>query len=230
MRQRIFRWFVLLVMASIMSTAATMAENPFKMLRDRHKASFQFGYTNKQMISDHGVGGVVHESILGKNNGFTHGAQVGLNLYLLRRNGMGIHTGAFFNAFLATANEGDATLRGYKRFMETEAYVPAHLMYRFSLVRRFSLSVYAGVGLNYGIFGSFTNKDEMPWKNRNEVMKYDKPGWPNRFGMQTELGASLRMGTMELNVLYGIGITDHKYYAVNKTRQNRITIGVAKPF
>lgn len=207
------------------------AFNPLGLLRDKHKMSVQLGYTNKQMVTDRGAlsGGVVHENMLGNPNAYLHGVQAGWNLYLLQKLGFGVHTGVSLNVFYTGGDATDPSMHGYKRFMETEAYVPAHLMYRFSLIRKLSVGVYAGVGMNYGLFGSFTSSGA-PWKDRNEVLKYGQTGWPERFGTQGEVGASLRMGTMELNVLYGVGLTNHSYYPGANTRQNRITVTIAKPF
>lgn len=202
---------------------------PWQREYDACPVGFSMGYVTKQWVTK-GEGEMYKENVWGEENKKLHGLQIGLHFQPCFSWGLGLYTGLFYEYYMSWSDEMKDN--GYMdKFQEHCAYVPVHVYYRLPFAKKFALSVHGGVGMDCGIYASFSSTED---DNVEPVTDYyGEEGWPNRFNLSAEVGVGLRMGPVQLKGQYSKGLTDHKFYTDlgdYKTIQKKLSFSISWVF
>ncbi|MCR5312606.1 MAG: hypothetical protein K6E54_02960 [Bacteroidaceae bacterium] len=190
------------------------------------------GYVNKEWVTDFG-NHTIHENFWGERNKRLHGMQLGFSYQPVWKMGIGLQTGVYYEAYISESDYVDD--RGYDDFVEHCFYIPVHAMFRVPLMDdNISLAVFGGLGFNYAVTGVFYDNydyyddyyDEWHRDSYTEYQEYGNDKWPRRFNLQAELGAKLRIKSVEMSFTYSRGLNNHNLYDGHKTRQDKLAISV----
>lgn len=187
---------------------------------------FSAGYVSKQMVSK-------GEGIKYKENGIwpdgedssLHGMQFGLHFQPALSFGLGFYTGLFYELYVSWNDDYD-----YNEFMEHCIYLPIHAYYRIPFADKVALSMHGGLGLNYSVYGAFSDEDD-DYEEYTDF--YGEEGYPKRFNLAAEVGVNFRIGSIQLNAQYAKGLNNHKSYeSVGdfKTTINKLTLSISYVF
>lgn len=164
--------------------------------------------------------------------------------------GLGVYTGVFYEYYYSKASkekvftkdfeseEYGVVTNKYNFFSEHSIYMPLHLYYRIPFSRTWALKLHGGVGMDWGVYTSFTNNNDrhaQPIEDYYKETHYSAEGarYPKRINFSLEGAISLRMENIMLNFQYSRGMTDHKLYSdpdVLWTKMNKTTIGLSYVF
>lgn len=162
--------------------------------------------------------------------------------------GLGIYTGIFYEFYYAKAasdqvfqktfstEEYGEVVNAYDFFNEHSFYVPLHAYYRIPLGRKVALKLHGGLGMDCGIFASFSNRDEYevePIEKYYGEDSYSAPGgvYPKRLNFSAEAAGSLRFWNLMLNFQYSWGLTDHQLFdGAESSKMNKMAIGLSYVF
>ena len=117
---------------------------------------FTVGYVSKDWRTNIG-GHVIHENLWGEENKRMHGVQLGFNYQPCLPFGLGLHTGLFYEFYYSVSK----TIKdyGFDDFGEHSLYLPLHGMYRFPLAKKMSFSVFGGAGINWAVYGKYSDAE-----------------------------------------------------------------------
>lgn len=217
------------------------------LFRGKHDdviCALSIGYVNKYWSTDFGSY-TWRENFWGEEGKRLHGVQIGLTVQPCLPMGLGIHSGLFYEGYFSVSNK--VKEMGWDNFTESSLYLPLHAMYRIPFSYKSSLTVYGGLGFNWAIHGEYTDDDdyydylddyyEYYHERPHLTQEYGREGWPRRFNVSTELGATLRIQNVICSFTYSHGMTNHRFYSNHiytedghakpfKTVQNKIGISV----
>lgn len=183
-----------------------------------------FGYVSKQWVST-GGGAKFKENIWGDENKSMHGFQTGVYFTPTLQFGLGLYTGLFYELYFSSTDNSDWD--PYTSFMEHSLYLPIHAYYRLRIAEKAHIAVHGGFGMDYAVYGSFTDPDS----EYDDITDfYGDEMFPKRFNLSAEIGFELRIKNFGINATLSKGMTDHEFYDGAKTKQNKMNIGVAYMF
>ncbi len=234
---------LMLVMSILICNRTYAQTNLFNGLHEDVKWAFTLGYVSKDWRTNIN-GTVIHENLWGEEDKRMHGIQIGFNYQPCFKFGLGVHTGLFYEFYLSVSK----TIKdyGFSDFGEHSLYIPLHGMYRLPITRKMSFNVFGGVGLNYALYGKYSDaehringasnalmlilgspeymtipKDE--WSS-NRYLHYGNGEWPKHFNLQWEVGGALRYKRWQLGFTYSFGASNHHFYQGYLTRQDKLNI------
>lgn len=197
--------------------------------REYQSAPFGFtvGYVQKQLSTD-------DEGYKVKENGVWYngedkwlsGVQVGFRVQPCFSWGLGLYTGLYYEYYFSS--NGDPYGDEYSDFEEHCIYLPAHVLFRLPFAEKVALQVHGGLGFNYSVSGRYY---EDGYDDYSDF--YGEDGCPKRFNMTLEVGVGFRVGPVQINAQYGLGLTDHESYASvgdYSTKQNKMTLSASWVF
>lgn len=164
--------------------------------------------------------------------------------------GLGIYTGVFYEYYYSKASKDDIFTKTFETeefgvvkneydfFSEHSIYIPLHLYYRIPFSKKWALKLHGGLGMDYGVYTSFTSRDNehaQPLEDYYEEDSYsaENTQYPKRINFSIEGAVSLRMGNIMLNFQYSQGITDHELYNnpdISWVKMNKKTFGLSYVF
>lgn len=218
-----------------------LVATPASAQHDDYNNSFSIGYINKDWVTDFS-GESYHENLFGEEGKRLHGVQLGYRYTTCLPVGLGLQTGLSYEWCMSYSDK--VKDNGFDRFNEHSLHLPIHALYRIPLAQKASISPYAGVGFNWkvsanmksgeytGIYDDYNYGYGSYWHDRwygdYTTVSYGKNGWPRALNAQLEFGANIRISDVVVGVTYSRGLTNHKFYKSDKTRQDKlaITIGV----
>lgn len=189
------------------------------------------GYVNKGWVTDFGDY-TWRENMWGQEGKKLHGVQMGIAYQPCNPFGLGLRTGLFYEAYFSEAN--GVKEQGFDSFTEHNLYIPLHAMYRIPLGYTTSLSIYGGLGFNWAIYGEYTDKG-FTYYDYDGYSHYDGPvmyqpygrdSWPRHVNFQTEWGIDLRVKNFKIGTTFSHGLTNHRFYQGQKTRQNKFGLNI----
>ncbi|HCD76978.1 MAG TPA: hypothetical protein DEQ27_01045, partial [Prevotella sp.] len=196
---------------------------PWQREYDTAPLGFTLSYVYKQLVTKGENERLKENGVWDDGKGKSlHGIQAGINLQPCFKFGLGLYTGLFYEFYYSSNDNYD-----YDKFMEHCGYIPVHLYYQIPFAKKIALSTHGGLGFSYAFYGMYKPKDDT-YDNMTDF--YGKDYYPKRFNMTMDIGASLRLGPIQLNFQYSKGINDHKSYSIlgdYKTTQNKYTIGIS---
>ncbi len=161
-----------------------------------------------------------------------HGIQAGIQVQPAFSFGLGLHTGLFYEYYYAPVKDEDTYVSNYDRFQEHCIYLPLHGYFRLPFNETCCVYIHGGLGLNYAVYGKFSDKDD-DYEDLDDNI-YGEDAYPKRFNLTGEIGGGIRLNKLQINMLYSRGLNDHGSYKYKgseyKTVQNKITVGVAWVF
>lgn len=182
------------------------------------------GYVQKQMVTK-GEGEKYKENGIWNDgeNKWLSGMQIGFYAQPCLSWGLGLYTGLFYEFYMSS--NGSRNSDEYENFQEHNIVIPVHALYRVPFSRKVALSVHGGLGFSYAVYGAF-RADE--YEDYTDF--YGENAFPKRFNMALEGGIDLRVGSVQVGLLYSKGLNDHGSYSYLgdlKTTYNKIGINVA---
>ena len=220
--------FVSALVLSAMSASAQDYTYERDLVSTDSEWHLNFGYVNKEWITDFHDGEVVHENFWGEPDKKLHGMQFGFDYMPKLSFGLGLKTGAYFEYYTSVS---DYVLdRGWDRFSEYGLYFPLQLMWDIRCTDYVSIQPYAGLGFNWSMYGNF----EEDWSYRygyyydsyyepHEYEQYGK-GNPKRWNNQLEYGVMLKFNSFVIGAAFSKGFRDHELYDGYKSYQDKFTI------
>lgn len=197
---------------------------PWQREFDPTIGGLSFGYVTKQWVSA-GGGAQFKENIWGDENKSMHGMQMGLYFTPTLQFGLGLYSGLFYELYISSTDNYDWD--PYTLFMEHVLYMPVHAYYRLRLANKAHIAVHGGLGMDLALLGSFSDPDH---EYEDFTDFYGQEMFPKRFNLSAEIALELRIINFGIKASYSKGITDHKFYDGAKTKQNKMSIGVAYMF
>lgn len=205
------------------------AKNDFVWPWQREYNSVPFGvtlgYVQKQMVTD-GNGEKLKENGVWPDgeDKWLHGFQVGVRIQPCFSFGLGISTGIFYELYLSSNDDYD-----YKNFQEHNIVVPVHALFRLPFSKECAMSLEAGLGFNYAVYGAYTG-DGL----ESVTDFYGEPSYAKRFNMSADIGLGIRYKFLQLNIMYAKGISNHGSYDTvgsgYTTNINKLSIGLSYVF
>lgn len=212
---------------------------------ENNKIELIVGYVNKQWTSKYSIG-TRYENFFGEKNKRLHGMQFGM-LYTPSYDwGLGLRTGAFFEAYFSVSNYVKA--RGWDNFTEGDMYIPLHASYRIPFTKNWGITFYGGMGFQWAIAGRYSQVRGYSydfWTGKrveygdSQAQSYGS-GWPRNVNWQAEGGLNLRFNHVVLNFTYSYGLTNHRmensfdggntYEIARESRQDKMTFSVGFTF
>ena len=97
-----------------------------------------------------------------------HGIQLGFTYQPCFKFGLGAHTGLYYEFYYSVSK----TIKdyGFDDFGEHSLYLPLHGMYRFPITKKMSFSVYGGMGINWAIYGKYSDAEHRVVGAMNAVL------------------------------------------------------------
>lgn len=194
--------------------------------------SLNVSYINKNWATKMN-GTTMHENFFGEPDKRLHGFSIGGDYQPTLNFGLGIHTGLHVEIYVSTSDY--VKEKDFDDFTEVNFYVPLHAAFRIPIARRCALSLYAGLGLNYAINGSYREHryyyDSFTgdWEDHPYTVdqRYGN-GWPNRINAATEFGGSLNIKSFRVGIIYSRGITNHHLHPHEEfnSRQNKLQLSI----
>lgn len=202
------------------------------------------GYVNKAYNSEYETSGGTFkqsENLFGEKNKRLHGMQLGLQATPCFANGIGAHTGLFYEAYFSESPKVKDS--GWDKFTEHDLYIPLHLMYRLPFTQTYSLSFYGGIGFQWAIYGEYRDwgydrynyyTGDSYYYGPTEYQKYGD-GWPRHVNWQAEAGFNLRFSSFQFGFSYSYGLTNHKlfnnsYGYALKSHQDKLAFNIGIVF
>ena len=105
--------------------------------------------------------------------------------------------------------------------------LPIHAYYRLRLAKKAHIAVHGGFGLDLAVQGAFTDPDS---EYEDVTDFYGDDMFPKRFNLSAEIALELRIKNFGINASYSKGMTDHEFYDGAKTKQHKMSIGLAYMF
>lgn len=202
---------------------------PWQREYDASPVGFSMGYVTKQWVTS-GEGARLKEDVWGRENKRLHGLQVGLHFQPCFSWGLGLYSGLFYEYYMSWNEEMKE--QGYMdHFQEHCLYMPIHAYYRLPFANKVALAIHGGIGLDYGLYASFSSTEYENSEPSTEY--YGLDGWPNRFNASAEIGVGFRVGKIQVNAQYSKGLSDHKFYSDQgefKTIQNKLSLTISWMF
>lgn len=197
---------------------------PWQREYDAAPIGISFGYVQKQMVTQ-GEG----EKL--KTNGIWNdgedkwlsGMQFGVFAQPCLSWGLGVYTGLFYEFYISSNGSGNSD--EYEDFQEHNIVIPVHALYRLPFKRNVALSIHGGLGFSYAVSGAYKADGYEDYTDF-----YGEDTAPKRFNMALEGGLDLRIGAVQIGLLYSKGISDHGSFSFlgdYKTTCNKIGINVA---
>lgn len=199
---------------------------PWQRKYDVTPMGFSVGYVTKQLVTT-GEGAKLKENgVWDDGEGKSlHGMQFGLHFQPCFSYGLGLYTGLYYELYMSWNDDYE-----YNKFMEHCIYVPVHAYYRLPFAQKVALSIHGGLGLNYAVYGAYSDTDNN-YEDYTDV--YGEEPYPKRFNMAAEVGVSFRVKAIQVNAQFAKGITNHECYSSQgdyKTRMNKVSLSVSYVF
>ena len=190
---------------------------------------FGFGvsYVSKKFVTD-GDRSIEESGVWnpGEGSDWLTGIQVGATFQPDFGHGLGLYTGLYYELYSSSCDSYDS----YDKFTEHCLYIPVHALYALPLGGKVALRFHGGVGINYILQGVYKDSDG---EYDSYTLPYGSDLFPKAFNLTLELGLGVRLGPIQLNAQYGMGLNDHETYADYgdyTTKQNKMTFGVSFTF
>lgn len=223
------------LMACLFSCLLLTAAVPAFAQFENENHTLSVGYINKNWVTDFS-GESYSENIFGEEKKRLHGMQIAYRYATYSSVGVGLQTGLSYEWCMSYSDKVKDD--GFDRFNEHSLHVPLHAILRIPVARKASIAPYAGVGVNWKVSanmksGAYTGVSDdyeydSHWYNRWDGdytrVSYGKNGWPKALNAQLEFGANIRIDDVVLGVSYSRGLTNHKFYSPEKTRQDKIAV------
>lgn len=141
------------------------------------------------------------------NDGHVDGVQFGIAYQPYFGYGLGLNTG-FFGQYFWSSNE---TSESELKIEEWDIFVPMHLMFRLP-IKDYDFHINTGVGFEYGVSlkGIYSGSE-----SGSEKLEFDDDS-PRAFNMYYEIGAGFRIKALQINFLYGMGLTKNKKFLTDE--------------
>lgn len=185
---------------------------------------FGMSYVSKGLVTK-GEGETIKESgAWGADEGSTSlgGIQVGLRVQPFFGAGVGLNTGIYYEFYSSTCDGSE-----YDKFTEHCIYIPIHVLYSLPMGGKTAVRFHGGLGISTALQGKYKDSSGT---NEDLDSFYGNDLYPKKTNVTLDLGVGLRLGPIQLNAQYGMGVIDHKTYASYgdyKTKQNKLTFGVS---
>lgn len=233
---RYLQSLLMVLFLSFSGSARAQMLNLFNGGHEDAPLSVSIGYVNKDWVTTF-EDGDYHENLWGEEGRHLHGVQLGIGYAPCIPAGLGIHTGLYYEAYLSFSGKMRRDY-DYDQYTEHSIYLPLHAMFRIPLGQKSSLSIYAGLGINWAMFGEFKeNKylydhwtgDRIDIGDYEYNFDYGYDGWPKSLNASLEAGATLRINHVNIGFTISDGLTDHGFYHHEgnyKTKQQKLAISV----
>lgn len=199
---------------------------PWEREYDATPAGVSVAYVSKQLVTQGGGEKLKENGVWADGiNKSLNGVQVGFHIQPAFSFGLGLYSGLFYEFYYSKQSDENYA---YNKFQEHCLYLPIHPYFRLPFTKYIALSIHGGLGLNYSVYGAYTDK-EGEYENYTDF--YGEPTYPKRFNLTADIGLGLRFGPIQINAQYSKGINNHKSYIEYgndyKTVQNKISIGLS---
>lgn len=151
------------------------------------------------------VNGRSHNCDLWGDDSKQSGIQFGIAYQPYFGYGLGLSTGFFGQYFWTEAPESASEKL---KIDEWDLFVPLHLMFRLP-IKDYDFHVNTGVGFEYGASLKAKYEDE-----GSESIDFDDNS-PRAFNMYYEIGAGFRVKALQINFVYGLGLTKSKNFLLD---------------
>lgn len=194
---------------------------PWEREYDAAPIGVGIGYVQKQMVTKGGGEKFKENGIW--NDGedeWLRGFQIGFYAQPCLSWGLGLYTGLFYEVYMSFNDNYD-----YDSWQEHNITIPVHALYRIPLGRKSSINIHGGLGFSYAVYGAFKCDGYEDWTDF-----YGESGYPKRFNMALEGGLDVRVGSVQVGLLYSKGLNDHGSYSSQgdfKTTYNKIGINIS---
>ena len=162
----------------------------------------------------------------GEGSDWMTGVQVGAFFQPDFGYGLGLYTGLYYELYSSSCDSYDS----YDKFTEHCLYIPVHVLYSLPAGRSVAFRFHGGFGVNYVLSGVYKDSDG---EYDNCSPSYGSDLYPKKLNLTLELGVGVRLGPIQLNAQYGMGLIDQGMYASYEdysTKENRMTFGVSFKF
>lgn len=228
MRQFFRKAMTLSALCLTLSSAAE-AQNLFSGGYVDNEFALSISYVNKDWVTDFD-GKSHHENFWGEPDKRLHGVNITFHYQPCFDFGLGLHTGLGFETY--TSYSDVVKDNGWDQFNEYCIYIPLHLQWRIPLTPGFSLTPFAGLGIQASLYSSYRDYDyyyydwngDSHYYGPESYQSYGNGEWPKRMNLQVDYGCRLNIKRFMLGFQYSKGITDHDLYKGYKTAQNKIEV------
>ncbi len=159
-------------------------------------------------------------------NGFYAGFHYNLNIVA----GLGVATGLYADMLFSERESSVWMVSGKVKFSELDLNLPVYLNYTFPLNRDFSLFVYGGPTLQYGIFRKAKVTVSAGSTSKSETSDYYKDGNNKPFNVYLGGGAGFQAGNIQVILGYDHSMINMLESDNVKQNRSQIKIGVGFAF
>ena len=159
-------------------------------------------------------------------NGFYVGFHYNLNIVA----GLGVATGLYADMLFANREESVWLVTGKGKFSELDLNLPIQLNYTFPLNRDFSLIVYGGPTLQYGIFKKAKYTASIGSASESTTVDYYKDANNKPFNVYLGGGAGFQAGNIQVLIGYDHSLINMIESENVKQNRSQIKIGVGFAF
>lgn len=196
---------------------------PWQRDYDAVPFGMSFAYVRKQLVT-RGEGEKLKENGVWDDgqDKWLHGMQIGFHANPCLSFGLGFYTGIFYEFYISSNDDYELS-----NFQEHCLYVPVHAFFRLPLAKKVALNVHGGLGLNYAVYGAFTDPDG---ELEDYTDFYGEDAFSGRFNLTADIALGLRVGPIQVQFQYSKGINNHgsyEYLGDYKTTQNKMSLGVS---
>ena len=190
-----------------------------------------FKYVTKQWVMK-GGGYRMHENApWHRDDSRLHGVSIGGHYSPTFKWGGGLYTGLFWEYYFSKRKDSDEWYADewgcLDKFNEHVLHAPVHLLFRMPFASDKAFSIHGGLGLDFGIAGSYYSRDFSNFYTTGEYYGHENL-MPSRFNLSAEIAASYRWSDFVLSAEYSKGITKHDYSRVLgdvTAHQNKLSVG-----
>lgn len=211
--------------SSLNTSYSTNHRGEFNKKQDDYWGGLSIGFVQKQWVVDYGD----EKEKMGVFNDdkVVNGIQAGFIVDPQFCYGFGINTGLFYEYYFAKSDEIDEGYGPYRyKFQEHSLYLPLHFKYSMNFSEWFQLSLYGGLGLDYGLVGKLSIHGDN-YEPDSESVYSEENEW-KRFNYSLEYGASIRIKNIQCNFTKAIGLSNWANYDNYTLKQNKnLSLSVA---
>lgn len=146
---------------------------------------------------------------------FIPGIQAGLRVQPQFKYGFGLNTGLFYEYYWDKGEMVDAdnsSIYYAGKYQEHSIYLPIDLEYRITLAENVSLFINGGLGMDIGIAGSITAKDDgddEPFFEETAIYDNSEFNTPKRFNLSYEFGGGFQIYGVQVSFNVAKGLLEH---------------------
>lgn len=191
----------------------------FNEAKDAYWGGLSVGYVQKSWVYEDENGS---QNIgMFDDDKYVHGVQAGIRIDPQFNYGLGINTGLFYEYYTSKSDEQTDEYGTYHyRLEEHGLYMPIDFKFTMNFSEWFQLSLYGGIGLDYGVKGKIYGRADGETFGDEDL--YGSDSDVKRFNASLEYGGAIRIKRLQLNFTLAKGL-------IKKTGEG-YTVKQNKPF